>query len=164
MLAFSSHQQQHPAAAIATLPFAASRQGFTTTQVRSVSLDSLVARYCVDADLPIVVKLDVEGAENAAIEGASGTLRERDVMLIYEDHGRDAESTVSSYLAGLGLLLFAVEAGACLRCVSVAEISAMKVNPHRGYNFAACAPTSAFLPLITSRDLGSGGAFAPLRS
>ena len=54
--------------------------------------DALVARRS-----RLIVKLDVEGMEIAAIKGGSRLL-ERDAILIVEDHGSDRAHSVSRYI------------------------------------------------------------------
>jgi len=53
-----------------------------------VSLDGLAADGLIDAALPVVIKLDVEGVEIEALAGAAKLLR-RDCVVICEEHGLD---------------------------------------------------------------------------
>jgi hypothetical protein len=51
----------------------------------------------IDAARPVVVKLDVEGVEIAALQGAE-RLSRRDAVFICEEHGADREHLVSRHL------------------------------------------------------------------
>ncbi len=119
------------------------RPGFTVEPVPSISIDSLVARYCAPGR--VVVKLDVEGAELQAIEGAKRTIRERPLAFLYEDHGRDMDCSVSAYLLDSGYCLYALSADKppvpIDRLLGIAVIRALKTDPLGGYNFLALSPT-----------------------
>ena len=59
--------------------------GSHSADVPTVTLGALTARY--GGGHPVVVKLDVEGAEADAMLGAEPVMR--DLLIIYEDHGSD---------------------------------------------------------------------------
>lgn len=158
-VAFRTDHLWHPAACVAAVSGAGSVAAdagaadphrFETVRVPTVSIDALVSRQCPDATAPLVVKLDIEGAEGPALAGARRTLAERDVLLVYEDHARDPASELSRALAEQGYLLYAADGDAGPRRVDVSDICASKVDAHRGYNFAACRPESSFPALLAS--------------
>lgn len=96
------------------------------------------------ADLPVaptgavVLKLDVEGAECAALEGA-GALMDRDLIVLYEDHGNDPHHTVSrAFRETFGLRLFTWVSGTTFREIGdLAELSVIKTVRRVGYDFFA---------------------------
>ena len=105
--------------------------------VETLALDDLLAREELKGASAIVLKLDVEGVEVAALEGGQRML-ERDLLIAYEDHGSDREHIVSRHLAEkLGMRLFAVAGGAVRPLGGAGELSAIKRNPRYGYNFFA---------------------------
>jgi len=115
--------------------------------VLSITLDSIVERLAINGDDGLVIKLDVEGAERAALAGAAGTLRSRDVLVVYEDHGGDPASVNTDYVLNmLGLHVYYVDPRTRrpARIESVADVGAIKVNPGRGYNFFATRPGSRY--------------------
>lgn len=117
--------------------------------VTTITLDDLADRV----GARVVLKLDVEGKEIEALRGAARLL-ERDVLLYYEDHGRDPESRVTRFvLDELGLLVFFVdERGATSPINSAREASALKRRTSTGYNFFACRRASAFLSTLQTRS------------
>lgn len=117
------------------------------TPVTTVTLDGIAAAR--RDGLPVVIKLDVEGAEPDALKGAAETLK-GDVLLIYEDHGKDRDHAISRLLAGdHGMALLAMQAdGKARRIRDFGELDAIKTNPRIGYNFLACRPDSVFLPAL----------------
>jgi len=123
--------------------------------VPSVTVDSLLRRCCPGLAGPVVVKLDVEGAEIPAGEGAAQTLAERDVIFLFEDHGQDPECRVSRHLMDLGMVVLSPGHPHPL---TIAEIRAVKTDPLRGYNFAACWPTAPFVDCMcrSARPPGVG--------
>lgn len=105
--------------------------------VETLALDDLLAREELKGAPAIVLKLDVEGVEVAALEGGQRML-ERDVLIAYEDHGSDREHAVSRHLAeALGMRLFAVAGGRVRPLGGFDVLSAIKRNPRFGYNFFA---------------------------
>ena len=114
-----------------------------TETVMTRAIDDLVP-----AGLPALVKLDIEGAEIAAVEGAARALEEGTV-LIYEDHGNDPACAISAHLlARPGIRLFHV-AGGLVEMPELAAIRALKTDPFKGYNFVAAQDTSPLLHRIT---------------
>jgi hypothetical protein len=65
------------------------------------TIDSLVARHF----LPQLIKMDIEGHEAAALEGAAATLAARRTTWVIETHGQDVEARCSSILAAAGYRL-----------------------------------------------------------
>ncbi|MBN4669027.1 FkbM family methyltransferase, partial [Pandoraea nosoerga] len=81
--------------------------------VNVVSLDSLVAGGLVDASLPVVVKLDVEGVEIEALTGAE-RLMHRDCVVICEEHGSDTTHGITRHLPEeMSLRVFVFDPRAC---------------------------------------------------
>lgn len=106
--------------------------------VTTVSIDTLVERLKLEDTNRIVIKLDVEGAEVAALKGAAQTLRRENLLLIYEDHGSDPDCAVSRFvIEELGLAVYMVEDFGPARAVALADIAASKIDPLKGYNFVA---------------------------
>jgi FkbM family methyltransferase len=104
-----------------------------------ISLDGLLARSpLLRASPRIVLKLDVEGAEKAALQGATKLLA-RDALLIYEEHGSEREHANTRFVAeALGMAIFVYADGAFHEAHDpLSEVAAMKQNPHYGYNVVA---------------------------
>ncbi len=113
--------------------------GDQTETVTTLAIDDLVP-----AGTAALIKLDVEGAEVAAIDGAARALSEGSV-LIYEDHGNDPACTPSAHLLGLDdMRVFAIEDGIAAM-PSVDAIRALKTDPYKGYNFLAARADSPLL-------------------
>jgi hypothetical protein len=112
--------------------------------VETITLDAVADEYLNPTD-PVIVKLDVEGAEIDALKGASKLLA-LGTLIIYEDHGMDASSAVTKFvLEDLGLNVYFLDHNRELRRVFSAEdASALKVNRKKGYNFLAAARDSPF--------------------
>jgi FkbM family methyltransferase len=112
-----------------------------TSEVRTVTIDDVVSQYANDPDREIVIKLDVEGAELQAIEGAAETLKGRAWHLIYEDHAKDPTHAVTRFLIeDLGLDIQAIAAdGTFVPVASLEMLDHIKQDPRKGYNFVASA-------------------------
>lgn len=73
------------------------QQGPSGEQVEVLTLNSLLEDRFLRSRSRLVVKLDVEGMEIAAIKSGQRLL-DRDAILIVEDHGSDRDHTVSRYI------------------------------------------------------------------
>jgi FkbM family methyltransferase len=107
--------------------------------VRRQSLDGILARTeWLRKSEGIVLKLDVEGVEEAALRGA-GDMLARDALLIYEEQGSDESHANTRFVANeLGLAVFVHEEGRFREALDpVAAVKAIKTNSRRGYNVVA---------------------------
>ncbi|MEP1930728.1 MAG: FkbM family methyltransferase [Roseibium sp.] len=106
-------------------------------EVASVTLDRIVETTGADKHNTIVLKLDIEGVEINALKGAQ-TLLEKDVLVIYEDHGNDPSHAVSRYLSeNCGMRLFAHNDNQFFELDDVADLNRLKTNRRKGYDFFA---------------------------
>lgn len=104
------------------------------TRVRAITLDEVA-----ESAPRVIVKLDVEGAEVAALAGAPELLR-RDVCLIFECHGSDRECRATKAALGAGLKVFSLnDMGAVTTITSAHEVRALKTDNLKGYNFVAAS-------------------------
>lgn len=112
--------------------------------VRIVSLDGLVDEGMINSLRPIMIKLDVEGLEIEAIEGA-GRLLATDSIVICEDHGSDRTHSVSRHLlTKTALKVFVFDPAACgyVPVVTTTILDRIKRYGWVGYN--VCATASPF--------------------
>lgn len=131
-----------PASASA-LPELAPRDAQAET-VRTVALRSLVdsVRAQVDdgsdGEPIIIVKLDVEGLESRLIATLDSSLDD-DVLVIYEDHGRDrAHSTTASALGkGFAVAFLGSDTMYPITAASLSELDRLKSVPSVGFNLVA---------------------------
>jgi FkbM family methyltransferase len=116
------------------------------TPVETISIDALAETHN-PAKLPLIVKLDVEGAEVDAFQGAANAMK-RAFVAIYEDHGNDPDSRVTAFvLRELGLaVLFLGADGRYVRIQTAEHASSFKKKASVGYNFFAV--TDDMLPLF----------------
>jgi FkbM family methyltransferase len=106
-------------------------------EVETLALDDLLGRPELSAGRPIMLKLDVEGAEVAAMAGAPRLL-ERDLVVVYEDHGADRSHAASTHFSrSLGMRLFAIDRNRGIEIGALEELSAIKRHRWLGYNFFA---------------------------
>ncbi|MEI4235428.1 FkbM family methyltransferase [Roseovarius sp. D22-M7] len=140
VLSFVNTHQSHASARLQS--GAPARLQDWVEQVETLVIDDLVP-----AGTAALIKLDVEGAEIAAIDGATRALAEG-AVLIYEDHGKDPASTVSAHLLNdPATRLFAIE-DALVPMPDIATLRARKTDPFKGYNFLAARGTSRLLERI----------------
>jgi FkbM family methyltransferase len=150
-LTIVSHLLRHAGSSVVDRKGRVGEHGYEASVIQTVTLERLVAQHCPERSATVVVKLDVEGAEIPALQGAARLFDERDVLLVYEDHGRDADARVSQHVSQrLGLRIFSLTA-ADVEQVGLSEVVAMKSNKSAGYNLAACRPGSEFERLLTRR-------------
>lgn len=106
----------------------------TGEEIVTTTIDELAAEHCPTG--PIIIKLDVEGVEVAALRGAAETAA-RDPLLLYEDHGNDPSCAPSRYLFENGWTIYDLEGALPRRLADVAAVAALKKVSRKGYNFAA---------------------------
>jgi FkbM family methyltransferase len=108
-------------------------------RVISVTIDSIVHARLTSPGEIVVVKLDVEGGERAALAGARDTIANCEFLIIYEDHGNDSQNEISRHIIeDLGLAVGRVLPTGDIEAVRSAEsLSHVKLNPRKGYNFVA---------------------------
>ena len=105
-------------------------------RVVTTTVDDIIERNYSGGG-PILIKLDVEGAEVAAFEGAKRTF-ERNSVFIYEDHGNDRACRPTAYLLEHGKRVYMIsKEGTPKQVFGVDEVRALKMNPRVGYNFVA---------------------------
>jgi FkbM family methyltransferase len=66
--------------------------------VQSITIDDLWKTYLKGFTGRVIVKIDVEGAEILALKGAAQFLKYDNVLIIYEDHSKDLNSTTTEYV------------------------------------------------------------------
>jgi hypothetical protein len=106
----------------------------------------------LQASSRIVLKLDVEGVEEAALRGA-GEMLSRDALLIYEEQGSDqvhANTRFVSETLGMSVFLYSGH-GFEEAARPVAQVAAMKRNPRRGYNVVA-TKSAAWLEFLRAAE------------
>lgn len=99
-------------------------EGVDSTRVASLSLDD----YCTQMQVtPECIKLDIEGSEYVALQGAFRTLKRHQPDLIMETHGQEISgiggsvSELCDVLEGLGYSIFDLEQGALVTPKQYAE-------------------------------------------
>lgn len=118
-------------------------------EVQTETVDNLIATRLPTVP-SIVCKLDVEGAEIAAFEGATEAFA-RDVVFIYEDHGKDRDCIPSRYLLDRRMEVFSITPSTALRRIAnIEELRAEKTNKKRGYNFIALGGRGPLCDLVRS--------------
>lgn len=106
-----------------------------------LSLDSLVRDQGIGPELPVVVKLDVEGVEIDAIKGA-GRLASGKSVFICEEHGSDHDHLTTRYLMSqtpMEVYIYDPPAKRFLRIRELSALDRIKRFPWVGYNIFATA-------------------------
>lgn len=103
-------------------------------RVEGTTVDALVASYGFDPRF-LIVKLDVEGAEFAAVTGGSSAFA-NGAIFIYEDHGKDPSSALTQKLLDFGAACwFIADDGSMVPVDSATAASQFKHDHRRGYNY-----------------------------
>ena len=123
-------------------------------EVETIAIDDLLAQEKIDAnEIPVLIKLDVEGAETRkGMAGATRTLAGQSAFLI-EDAQKNAASEAVRHLHGdLGMSLFRFDRGSFHEIRDLDEIKGLKARQSSwqgvGLNLMAAAS-----PSVEERDL-----------
>ena len=112
--------------------------------VQTITIDTILADHFGRSTNPVIVKLDVEGVEIQALLGARDLLS-RGSLLIYEDHGNDASSSVTEHIIEvMGWPVFYINGPRVTKILRSKDASDLKRDRKRGYNFLAASPDSVF--------------------
>jgi FkbM family methyltransferase len=119
--------------------------------VRTITIDDAIVSTFGSMPPRLLLKLDVEGAEIAALQGAKSALRQ-DCLICYEDHGRDKTSVASRYvLETLKQPIYYVEPtdGTVVAIDTLADVDRIKARKVTGTNFFTCSSDSEFRGAFT---------------
>jgi len=119
-----------------------------TVSVTTVTIDEVVRSLSPkELGALLIVKLDLEGAELAALRGTEVTINGFNTIIIFESHGSDQSCSVARHFLGDGRFnLYSLE-GEVTRLSSLEEVRAIQTDPHKGYNFVAVK--KSIEPLVT---------------
>lgn len=115
--------------------------GASGEDVAVMPLDDLFSGGQVSPSGSYVIKLDVEGVEIAALQGATQLLKS-DCVVICEEHGNDRHHTMSRYLieqTALKVFCFDPQTGRFEHLETVSPLDRIKVFANFGYNVLATA-------------------------
>ncbi len=138
-LSIREHEVHHAAASVTGEAVGFDSRDWHQSNVKSVSIADLVRDYLPHDASPVVVKLDVEGAEREALDGAEAVAGSRPMLFVYEDHGSDPQCVVTRHLHDLGYRTADLSSG---EPMEVSDVARAKVDSGIGYNFAAYKPGS----------------------
>jgi FkbM family methyltransferase len=101
-----------------------------------IKLDTIDNILLKKKDKRFVIKLDVEGNEIKALNGARNTLK-KDCLIIYEDHGKDKFHLNSKYFLKKNYSIFSFDGKKIHQIKKINELNNIKKIKHKGYNFIA---------------------------
>jgi FkbM family methyltransferase len=123
-----------------------------TTEAGGVTVTATTIDVLADQADRVLVKLDVEGAEPAALEGSAGALARADVAFMYEDHGSDFMCAATRAMETFGLSIYHVDnSGRSVRLTSIDDVESRKTDVAVGYNFVAVSPGGRYEAAMESR-------------
>ena len=102
-------------------------------EVESITIPSIINDY--PSDYNWIVKMDIEGSEIHALEFIKNYER-NNINIIYEDHGKDINSSVSKLLIESNFKVFYSGKNGIFQ-TDINDIKKIKKNSSKGYNFLA---------------------------
>lgn len=120
-------------------------------EVETITIDEAAGHFPPSRAHPALIKIDVEGAEIEAIQGAS-QLIDQGALLVFEDHGKEPTHAISRFvLAQEAIVVWWIEGSRPpVRIAAIEQVAAIKQNPISGYNFFACRGSSPWLSVFQS--------------
>ena len=130
--------------ASASLVQAMATKGAASENVITVTLTDLLPRaeHVAHKESLTFLKLDIEGMEETVI-GSCPTAVFDDVIVMYEDHGRDLASATTAMLLERGFVVWLLldDRGA-VSITDATQVRPHKTDPRKGYNLVAVRPAS----------------------
>ena len=144
-ISFYEYEQMHTHDSL--IMDSAFRDDIQVTKVSSTTLDVIVEKHIRRSDL--VIKLDIEGSEKLAFRGTTNLVKQkRNMLIIYEDHGKNINSDVTRYvLEELKLNVYYIKFEQGLICQPIESWSYLmdiKTDKRKGYNFVSTIPGTPF--------------------
>lgn len=148
-LTIVTHRKRHAGSSVVNRRDKRGQPEYREYTVGSVTLDGVYKKFVSEPEAKVVIKLDVEGAEIPALEGAGALLHEKETLIIYEDHFADADCAVSAYvLCTLGHEVYYYSGRTVMtKMNTVSDIRRMKSHG-TSHNFFACSPGSVFSRML----------------
>jgi len=126
----------------------AQQEGYAVESVQSVTIDDVYQEIPLENRTgEVIVKIDVEGSEIAALKGATKLIGEGG-LVIYEDHGDDLACLVTDHILseyGLKVYFLHRDERIISEVQNIGQLAKLKKRAHRGYNLLAGRPESAAL-------------------
>ena len=151
-LVIMTNERWHAGSSVVNWKDKVGQTRFHEYNIESVTIDTICNRYIPDRDARIVIKLDVEGAEVQALQGAREVLSSREVIVCYEDHGQDPACSASRFvIEDLGFdVFYCGEHNTLMRISSIEEVRSIKTDVTVGYNFCFCSRSLVLLEMMSS--------------
>jgi len=136
--------------------------------VQSITIDDVFKEIPLKHQTgEVIIKVDVEGAEIAALKGA-GKLMADGALVIYEDHGSDLACEVTDYILreyGLDVYFLHRDDRLISKVENIQQLVKLKKRPGRGYNLLAARGESPalgrLLNSVREDEKGKGSAVTP---
>jgi FkbM family methyltransferase len=112
--------------------------GEVAAEVPTTTITELYERYVGDG--PAIVKLGVEGAEIAALEGAASVLDR--CLVVYEDHGEDRDHDLTRHLLERGFVVYHHDGIDSVPIRAPVQLDGIETDTHRAHSFFAADPNS----------------------
>ena len=114
--------------------------GAASEKVTTISLAQLLASGSdPHEDALTFLKLDIEGMEDTVIGSCEPRLLD-DVIVMYEDHGRDLESATTRLLLERGFLVWLLLDDHARAISDATDLGWYKTDARKGYNLVATWP------------------------
>jgi FkbM family methyltransferase len=98
-------------------------------EVETISIDDLLAAENIDpSEIPVLIKLDVEGVEARALAGAARTIGGQSAFLIEDAEKNGVSEAVRHLHVDLGMSLFRFDRGSFREIGSLDEIKSLKAR------------------------------------
>jgi FkbM family methyltransferase len=139
-LRFRTHPLWHESNACVDDADEAQPGNYAVESVQSVTIDDVFSEIPIENRAgEVIIKIDVEGAEIAALEGAKKLIADG-ALVIYEDHGSDLACHVTDHILreyGLKVYFLHRDERILSNVEDIEHLAKLKTQPHRGYNLLA---------------------------
>ena len=163
-LSFATHPRLHAGGTLSRVANSvrdrSAENGWWMREVETITVDDAlvpVQDQLQDSATLLMIKLDVEGAELAALQGATAALDRELTVVLYEQHATDRNPATFNFFEERGWSQLLLEHDAVIQLPDFESLTRhLETSRRRGFNILAYNPKSDFAEILSECGVQPG--------